>query len=237
MSKRAFIVSGGFGTRLRPYTSVIPKPLLPVGAETLLERQIGSLIDAGVHDITVSLHYLPHLFEGVIEAFSRKRGLQIKLAIESTPMGTFGGVLQACRDSMNTGDERPFLVLNADIVSDIDLPAFHAFGMEGRYEMAIAANNYLCKIPYGVITSEGNNVKHIEEKPNINLSILAGVYFVRPSVTNIAFCADQAIGVDQVLKALIESETPIGVYSHLGEWVDAGTIEDLETAARILANN
>lgn len=237
MSKRALIVSGGFGTRLRPYTSVIPKPLLPVGAETLLERQIGTLVSAGVEDIAVALHYLPHLFEGVIKAFSRRRGISVKLAFEAIPMGTFGSVFQACRESLLRGDNTPLLVLNADIVSDIDLAEFHAFGESANYEMAVAANNYLCKVPYGVITAEDDRVKYIEEKPSLTLPILAGVYFVRPSMTSRCEHLDgKPIGVDDVMRSLIESGTPIGVYRHSGEWIDAGTIEDLETAARILTN-
>jgi NDP-sugar pyrophosphorylase family protein len=237
MPKRAFIVSGGFGTRLRPYTSVIPKPLLPVGTETLLERQIGSLLAAGVQDITVALHYLPHLFEGVIEAFSRRRGISIKLAFESSPLGTFGSVFETCRELHQKGDNRPLLVLNADIVSDIDLAQFHAFGESGSYDMAVAVNNYLCEVPYGVICAEDDKVKHIEEKPCLTFPILAGVYFVRPSLTSKCdHLNGKPIGVDEVMRSLIDGGTPIGVYRHYGEWIDAGTLEDLEKAARIQAN-
>lgn len=238
MLKRAFIVSGGFGVRLRPYTRVIPKPLLPVGTETLLERQIGSLLVAGVQEITVALHYLPHLVEGVIGSFARRRGININIVFESTPMGTFGSVVAACRDSLRMGDNTPLLVLNADIVSDIDLAEFHEFAESGNYDMAVATNDYRYNVPYGVITAEDDRVKDIEEKPALSFPVLAGVYFVRPNMANNCHpLAGKPLGVDEVMKSLIQGGIPIGVYRHYGKWIDAGTIEDLEKAASILTSN
>jgi mannose-1-phosphate guanylyltransferase len=237
--KRALILAGGLGTRLHPFTKVVPKPLLPIGDQTLLERHVAQLAASGYTRIFIAIHYLADLVRGVIESFASRYEMTVKVLHETEPLGTFGSVLSLARLlAREDTDDAPFLVLNADIVSDIDLTEFHRFACVQWTRMVVAVNDYLCNIPYGVVQTEDAMVVGITEKPELRLPILAGLYCVRPSIVDCCpFREGEPVGADRVIASLLERGESIGVFRHSGLWVDTGTFDDLVRAHQLLESS
>jgi NDP-sugar pyrophosphorylase family protein len=230
--KQALVIAGGLGTRLHPFTKVIPKPLLPVGDQTLLERHVAMLSANGYARISIAIHYFADLFRGVIDRLAARHALSIKVLHEPRPLGTFGSALNLCRvlSREQAGDD-PMLVVNADIVSSIDTSAFHAFASSRPGKLVAAVNDYLCSVPYGVVDTDDSTITGIQEKPQFRFPVLAGLYCVRPSIVECCpFPHDAPLGVDTVIQALLARGEPISFFRHSGSWVDAGTLDDLVRA-------
>jgi NDP-sugar pyrophosphorylase family protein len=226
--KRALIVSGGLGTRLHPLTKVIPKPLLPIGNRTLLERHVEALARSGFDEVIIVVRYFNKLFTSVAESFPVKYSQRVRIIGEESPLGTFGSVLNVCRELLDDCDSTPVIVANADVVSDLDLGSFYSYAEQSHHVMAVVVNDYTCTVPYGVVDTDANLLVAVREKPEVRFPVLAGIYAVRPTLaTHVAFDGTRQMGVDQVLTALISSQQSVGVYRHVGRWIDAGTLDDL----------
>lgn len=228
MTKSALIVSGGLGTRLHPFTKVIPKPLMPIGSQTLLERHIENLVQHGFRKIYVAVQYFKEIFEAIVPVFCEKYNIEIEIILEEVPLGTFGSALELCRKREFEGSDLPILVLNADIVSDINYDEFYRNSIAQSRQMVVVINDYECYVPYGVVSEKLGSVLSVREKPKIQFPILSGIYLIAPSISKfVNIEKGSQIGVDIVIDALLKREIPIGIYRHAGHWVDTGTLDDL----------
>jgi NDP-sugar pyrophosphorylase family protein len=225
-------MSGGLGTRLRPLTNVIPKPLLPIGNETMLERQVRALEAHGFEEIYISICYLSALFRAVLGQIGARCRSRLIMREELAPAGSFGSAIQVCRELASVGDDDPVLVINADVFTDIDLgDVYRKFD---RHCMSVVVHSYRYQVPYGVVEIHNDELSAFQEKPTQRLPILAGIYCVRPRVH--AFVPGPSgqlgghVGVDTVIDALLQRGERIGIYRHDGQWIDTGTFEDLARA-------
>ncbi|HEX7167672.1 MAG TPA: nucleotidyltransferase family protein, partial [Acidimicrobiales bacterium] len=134
---RAVVLVGGEGTRLRPLTFTTAKPMLPVVDVPMIERIVGHLARHGITDVVLSMRYRPDEF---VDAFptGTARGVRLSYAVEPEPLDTAGGIAFAARSAGFDGDAEPFLVVNGDILTDIDLGALLAFHHERGAEATIA---------------------------------------------------------------------------------------------------
>jgi NDP-sugar pyrophosphorylase family protein len=224
-------MSGGLGMRLRPLTNVIPKPLLPIGNETMLERQVKALEANGFEEIHIAICYLSTLFRAVLDQIGARCRSRLILREELTPSGSFGSAIQVCRELASAGDDDPMLVINADVFTDIDLgDVYQSFQKIDRHCMSVVVHSYRYQVPYGVVEIQDGELCAIQEKPTQRLPILAGIYCVRPRVHAFVPESPGHIGVDTVIDALLQRGERIGIYRHDGNWIDTGTFEDLARA-------
>ncbi|WP_454726325.1 MULTISPECIES: sugar phosphate nucleotidyltransferase [Cupriavidus] len=230
------IVAGGFGTRLSPFTKVIPKPLMPIGDHSLLERHIRALAKVEARDIYIAIHYCADLFGSIVEALASRYGVHIHLVLEQQPKGTFGSALALCREFIDRGESRPLMVLNGDIASDLDLVNFHGFHVASGADFSVAVNDYIYRVPYGVVESRESRMLGVKEKPAVPFPVLAGYYLMQPSISRLlGSTGDCELGVDKVLSLLLERGSHVSTYQHHGKWIDAGTIEDLHRANELFS--
>jgi NDP-mannose synthase len=221
--RRAVILAGGKGMRLRPYTTILPKPLLPVGDRPILHRVIAMLGEAGFRDITISVGHLAELIM-VFFGDGSKHGLKIDYAIEDMPLGTIGPL----RHIENLGDD--FLVMNGDVLTDLDPNNLWNAHREGGAALTIATHAREVRIDYGVLDRDGGNrITAFREKPRIPYDVSMGVYALNRR------CLDfvppgRHFGFDELVLALLAAGEHVAAFPHEGKWLDLGRPEDYEIA-------
>lgn len=221
---KAVILAGGKGTRLGIISSVIPKPLLPVGTKPILEIIIERLRDHGFTDIILNTGYKAE----IIEAYFRDgNGLNVNITYyqEDKPMGTAAPVKLV---EHLLGDQ-PFITMNGDLLTDMDFRAMYQMHLDKSAELTVAVTSYSYKVPYGVINMQGNFIKSIDEKPELKFLINAGIYVVSPSALDI-IPQNTFFNMTDLIQTLIDQNRKVETYYIDGEWQDIGTIEAYEKA-------
>src|ERR1051326_6067044 len=148
---KAVILAGGLGTRLRPFTEVLPKPLLPVGDKSILEHQIVSLRAAGVTDVWVATNYKSDLIQAYLGDGS-KYGLRVHISRESVPLGT-AGPLRLIASEL----QEPFVVMNGDILTKLDFRALYEFGCGSDSELTVGTKIIITPFRFGNVTVDHQN--------------------------------------------------------------------------------
>ena len=223
-SKHAIIMAGGKGTRLAPYTTVLPKPLMPIEDQPILEVVIRQLRHFGFERVTISVGHLAEL----IMAFfgdGRRFGVEIDYAIEDTPQGTVGALRH-----MELPDA-PFLVMNGDILTDLDYEALYEEHLAHDALLTIAGFRKHVDISLGVLDYGGDQVlTGFREKPRMFFDVSMGIYIMSPEILSV-FPADGPYGFDGLVKDLMEARKPPRIFPFEGMWLDIGRREDYEGAA------
>jgi NDP-sugar pyrophosphorylase family protein len=228
---KAVVLAGGEGTRLAPYTRVLPKPLLPIGDRPILEIIVGQLRDAGLEEIVLATGYL----HGLIEAYfgdGSAFGVSITYAREDAPLGTAGPLATI------DGLDDTFLLMNGDVLSDLPLRDLLAAHRASGAVATIASHVEDVEIDFGVLRlgrGEGpvRAIESIDEKPRYVLDVSMGVYVFEPPV--LAFVeAGRKIDFPDLIAALIGAGEPVNAYKHAGSWVDVGRIHHLEEVAQAM---
>lgn len=221
---KALFLAGGFGTRLKPITDNLPKPMVPIMGKPLLERNIENLKRHGVNEIVLSTCYKPHMIEDYFGDGS-KLGVKISYITEDKPLGTAGAIRNAGSFFSDT-----FLVFNADILSDIDISDMIRFHREKGAQATIAVTRVADPSAYGVIEHDGDGfVTAFKEKPRpgettSNL-INAGVYIFEPEILD-EIPAGRAVSVErETYPLLLRKGYRIAVYDRCSYWMDLGTPE------------
>ncbi len=223
---KAVILAGGLGTRLKPFTDIIPKPMLPFGDKSLLEIQIELLRRHGVSEIFLALNYKADYIRSYFGDGTRL-GVRVHYSIESKPLGT-AGPLSLLRDLL----DGPFFVMNGDILTQADLSAVEQFSAnEPMATMTIVTKIITTPFRFGRIIAEGDVVKSIEEKPDLSLEVLAGIYRMTPRVFDY-IPPDSYYGVDRLIQDLLHQGERVVKYRLNEYWVDIGMVEDYEHARK-----
>ena len=219
---KAVILAGGEGTRLRPLSYVIPKPLLPVGTKPILEIIIERLRDHNFTDIILNTGYKAEL----IEAYFRDgNGLNVNITYcqESTSRGTAGPVKLV----EHLLEDQPFITMNGDLLTGLDFGKMYQTHLDKSAELTIATTSYVHKVPYGVIDIQDGIITSIIEKPDLKFLINAGVYVVSPSALDIV-PIETFYNMTDLIQALIDQNRKVETYYIEGEWQDLGTMEVYE---------
>jgi NDP-sugar pyrophosphorylase family protein len=226
---RAVVLAGGKGTRLLPYTTVLPKPLLPVGDRPILERVLCRLGAAGFRDITISVGHLAELIQAVCGNGARW-GLQLDYAIEDEPLGTIGP-LAFIRD---LGEN--FLVMNGDVLTDLDPAAPWREHLAGGAALTIATYRRQVNVDFGVLRYDASRrIGRFEEKPTFPYDVSMGIYILNRRCLNYV-PKGQPFGFDQLVLALLAAGESVRAFPHDGQWLDLGRPEDYERANRDVAD-
>src|SRR5262245_18561550 len=220
---KTVILAGGRGTRLAPYTSILPKPLMPVGDRAILEIVLGQLESSGVPKVTLSVGYLSHLIRAVLNGHWEKR-LDIEYVQEDEPLGT-----AAPLKLVNGLDDR-FIAMNGDVLTELDLRNLvHEHWRRGSM-LTISTHERRVKIDYGIIhRDEANRSIAFEEKPEIPAHVSMGIYVMEPEV--LEFVSDERMDFPELVQALLDAGQPVSSYPYDGLWFDLGRHDDFQEAA------
>lgn len=219
---QAVVMAGGYGTRLRPLTTDLPKPMLPLGDRPLLEHMIEQLAHAGIRHLNLTTHYKgaaisDHFGDG--SGF----GVDIQYVQEDQPLGTAGALRM-----VQTGTE-PLLVINGDVLTGLDFRLMLDFHKESCADMTIAVRHYELTVPYGVIETEGIQVKGISEKPDITKLISAGIYLLSPKVCSY-IPKDGAYDMPDLINQIVENHLRVVSFPVHEYWLDIGQASDYSQA-------
>lgn len=222
--KKAFILAGGKGTRMRPFTYEIPKPMIPVKGKPLVQHTIELNRKYDIREIYLSIGYLG---DKIKEYFGNgsKYGVNITYVEEKEEMGTAGG-LSLARDQL----KEPFLMFNGDVLSNIDLADFISFHREHKALATIALTPVEDPSRFGVAKLKGNSILEFIEKPRKGEEpsklINAGVYLIEPEVLDYVPKGYAMMEKDVFPK--LAKEGKLFGYSFTGQWFDTGTVEAYE---------
>lgn len=168
---KAVILAGGLGTRLKPFTEVIPKPLLPIGEKTLLEIQIEHLKKYGFDEIYLALNYKADYVKSYLEN-EKKYGVKLYYSIENKKLGTCGPIT-LLKDKLT----EPFLLINGDILTKANFKDIYKFALKFEESpLTIVTKIITTPFRFGSIETNGNYITKVTEKPDLNFEILAGIY-------------------------------------------------------------
>ncbi len=220
---RAVVLVGGEGTRLRPLTETIPKPLLPLMDRASLDHVLDHLARHGVHEVVLSSSYLESTFHAFIE--DRHGDPSIAWITETEPLGTGGAIVNA-RSSLD--DDEPFFALNGDILTDLDLTAMLAFHRERGAVATIALTRVDDARPFGLVPTEPDGrVIEFREKPADLMpgDINAGTYVLEPSALR-SWPVGENISIErQIFPSLVAGGQPLYGFLSDAYWLDLGTPE------------
>ena len=216
---KAVIQCGGKGTRLRPHTSILPKPLMPIGARPVLELVLKWLRRNGIREVYVTTGYLGHLIRSVC-GDGNQWNMSIKYTQEMEPLGTIGP-LSLLRDQLNES----FLVLNGDVLTDLNLNQFVSGHRRRNSKLTIATAIRPTKMDFGVIDETEGRVTAFREKPELSHLVSMGIYCMDPSVLE-RIPSGVPFGFDDLMFQMIDDEVPVNVFKHNGLCLDIGRVED-----------
>ena len=226
---KAVILAGGLGTRLKPFTEVIPKPLLPIGEKAVLEIQIEHLRNHGVTEVYLATNYKSNYIENFFGDGSRY-GVKLTISREEKRLGT-AGPLKLLEDRLT----EPFIVMNGDILTNVNFGVIHRFSEEQDSLLTITVKKMIMPYAFGNIFFDGDRVTGIEEKPNIVTHALAGIYVMKPGI--FAHIPDDYYGMDQLILKLLSEHLPVAKYEIKDYCLDTGRVDDYELAQQDFQKN
>ena len=224
---KAVILAGGLGSRLKPFTEIIPKPLLPIGEKSVMEVQILRLKKHGFRTIYVATNYMADYVQAFLGDGS-KFDLTIKCSREEKPLGTCGP-LSLLKEEL----QEPFVVMNGDILTKLDFEKLYRFGIKQQADLTVATKVISTPFRFGnVQVDENEYIVAVDEKPALNFEVLAGIYFMKPSVFQM-IPKNQYYGMDNLIKDMLEESKPISRYQISEYWLDIGQVEDYSKAKSV----
>jgi NDP-sugar pyrophosphorylase family protein len=223
---KAVILAGGKGTRLAPYTTILPKPLVPIGDMPILEILLRQMKRAGIDHVILTVGHLAELLQAFFQE-GQRFGLKIEYSIENSPLGTAGPLSLICSQLADT-----FLVSNGDVLTTLDIRELIDAHCRSGAVATIASHARKVKIDLGVLQFNGSDdVTDYIEKPTYDFCVSMGIYIFEPRVLEYIPYNQYLDFPDLVLKLISAKEKVIG-YRFDGYWQDLGRVEDYEQAVQ-----
>jgi len=223
MSKRAVILAGGLGTRLRPYTVVLPKPLMPIGPYPILEVIIRQLAFHKFEHVTLAVNHQADIIRAFFNDGS-KWGIHIDYSLETVPLSTIAP-LKLIKDLPDN-----FILMNGDILTDLNFTKLYDDHVENHRLFTISAAERKHLVDYGVLKSNSEGeLTGFEEKPSLNYLVSMGVYAVNKAALD-HVPEDRKYGFDNLMTDLLAMKRPVHVVPYRGYWLDIGRVDDYATA-------
>jgi len=218
MSKRAVVLAGGKGSRLRPYTVVLPKPLMPIGEYPILEVILRQLAAQGFDRVTLAVSHQAEIVRAFCGDGSRW-GLRIDYSLETVPLSTIA--------PLRLIDDLPenFLLMNGDVLTDLPMGRLYDEHVSQKRRFTIAASERTHIVDYGVLHARDNHLTGFEEKPKLQYLVSMGVYIVSRSVLD-QVPAGEKYGFDDLMLAMLARAESVYVERYTGYWLDIGRVDD-----------
>jgi NDP-mannose synthase len=229
---QALVLAGGKGTRLYPYTTILPKPLMPVGDYPILEILLRQLKGAGITEVILAVGYLSHLIEAFFQDGSRL-GLKITYSLEDQPLGTAGPISLAL-DRL----EEDFLILNGDLLTTMRFGNLIQHHKERQAAATIGMYQRDVKIDFGVIdTDEQGRLTKYTEKPVYHFDVSMGVNVLNKPMILPYLKPDQYLDIPDLMMQLSQDGHPVHCYREPCYWLDIGRVDDYQVAvSKFVAN-
>lgn len=213
------IMAGGLGTRFKDLTKEIPKPMLKIGQDPILQHIINNFKQYGYNKIILSVNYKAEIIENYFQD-GVAYGVKINYIKESKKLGTAGGISHA-KSFINT----PFFVINGDIFTNLNVENMMNFHIENKFDITVGTRRHSFQIPYGVIQTEQIEIKEIKEKPIIDYLINAGVYCLNPEIIDF-IPENEYFEITDLIDQCIKKGLKVGSYEINEYWMDIGRLED-----------
>jgi len=222
------IMAGGKGTRLEPFTHIMPKPLIPIGNKPIIEVIMDRFAEFGINEFYISLNYKANMIKAYFE--ERPLSSSINYIIEDIPLGT-AGALKKLKDIIHS----TFIVSNCDIIVKSDYKKIIDFHKDGKYDLTLVASMHHYTIPYGVCYVEnGGDLKEISEKPEYDYLINTGMYVLEPDVIDY-IPENKFYHITHLIEDLKKNKRRVGVYPvYEKSWIDVGQWEEYRNAIKYL---
>jgi NDP-mannose synthase len=221
---RAVILAGGKGTRLRPYTTLVPKPLVPLGGQySILEVVLMQLAQAGFDHVTLAVNHLSQLIMAYFGDGSRWN-LKLDYSLEEVPLSTIG--------PLTLIDDLPenFLVMNGDILCDLDYRAFYEQHLKDLSDVSVSVYRRQVKVDFGVLKyGKDLLLEEFQEKPTYDFDVSMGIYCIRKRVID-RLGRGESYGFDALMLDSLKTGMPVRVRPFSGYWLDIGRPDDYEYA-------
>lgn len=215
------IMAGGKGTRLRPLTNVLPKPLIPIGEQTMMEDIMDRFEECGCHNFYVSVNYMADFMRHYFDNFSKHK-YNIEYFQEDKPLGTAGS-LHLLKGKVND----TFFVSNCDSILDEDYGEILRYHRENRNEITVVSVMKSIYIPYGTLQTGTNGLlASIQEKPELTFQINTGMYILEPHLLK-EIPSDRVYHITYLIDKLVKEGRHVGVYPvNEGSWTDIGNWDE-----------
>ena len=225
---QALILAGGKGTRLRPYTHVLPKPLMPIGDYPILEIILRQLKRAGVKEIILAVGYMSNLFQSFFGNGGRY-GLQINYSFEESALGTAGPI-----GLVLDGLEKDFLVMNGDLLTSLNYKNLYDFHLEMKSAATIGLYRKEVKIDLGVIESDADSrlIRYIE-KPSYSFDASMGVNVMNKEIIGGFITPGEYLDIPELMIRLCSDGYPVYCYRENCYWLDIGRLDDYQVATEL----
>ena len=225
---QALILAGGRGTRLHPYTTVLPKPLMPVGDYPILEIILRQLKGAGITDVILAVGYLSQLLQAFFQKGERL-GLNISYSFEERALGTAGPIALAM-DQL----EDDFLVMNGDLMTTLKYQNIMAFHQDKGAAATLGIYQRDVKVDFGVLETDaqGKLVRYVE-KPTYHFDVSMGVNVLNKNAIQSYLKIGEYLDIPDLMRKLCQDGYPVHCYRESCYWLDIGRMDDYRTATEI----
>jgi NDP-sugar pyrophosphorylase family protein len=221
-------MAGGIGSRLDPFTKVLPKPLVPVSGKPIIDHIIESFNMIGCSEFYLTTNYKKNILKAYFE--DTQRSYKVNFVDENSPLGTAGSL-----KLLQGKFKNPFFVSNCDIIVKINYKSFYDFHIQGKYDITLVASTKEYIIPYGTCELNKNGyLSKINEKPKYNFLVNAGLYIINPeTIKNIP--NNKFYHITHLIESLIKKNKRVGVFPvDEDEWIDVGEWAEYKKAIKRL---
>jgi dTDP-glucose pyrophosphorylase len=225
-----FIMAGGFGTRLKPLTDNIPKPMLNVGNRPVLETIIHEFKKQGFWNFYISTHHLPEKIQEYFED-GKKMGVSIKYVHENKPLGTAGALSLLPDDAK----KNPLILMNGDLLTKVNFKKILDFHEKNNCSATLCVRQYDLEVPFGVVDCDESIVKKIIEKPIHKFFINAGIYVLSSDIVE-SVKKDQLLDMPTLLNREIGNKRKVSNFPVHEYWLDIGRMDQFNQAQKDIQN-
>lgn len=225
---RAILMAGGKGERLRPLTLTTPKPLLNICGKPIIDYNIEALAACGITDINVTTNYLAEQLHSHFS--SPVAGVNVRCVREPAPLGTIGSAALVPKSDIATT-----LIMNSDLLTNISFEDMYLHHISHHADITIASIPYTVSIPFAIFSTEGQNVRALEEKPTYTYQANAGIYLIRTSLLDSIAEGERVDAPDFVEKAIADG-CKVTFFPINGTWIDIGSPSDFRQAEQLMTH-
>ena len=216
------IMAGGKGTRLEPFTHILPKPLIPIKKKPVIEHIIKNYENYGIRKFWISINYKSEIIKAYFKEL--KHTFRIKYITENKPLGTIGSL-----SKINTTIAKNFFITNCDTISNVNLDLMHQFHIKNNYDLTIFASSKTHQVPYGICLSKKNgDLVKIQEKPKYNFLVNVGIYLAKNTILDY-IPKNKKFHFTDLVKELKKNNKKIGLYTEKkNNWLDVGQSDEFK---------
>ncbi len=223
--EKVVIMAGGKGTRLDPFTKILPKPMIPLGDKPIIEVIIDGFNRQGFFSFLLSVGYKAEIIRFYFAEYNN-RPYEVKFVQEEKPLGT-AGALGLLRDRL----DKTFIVSNSDIVVELDYNHLLEYHREKKNCFTIVGALRKFSVPYGVLKTEGDVLEGVDEKPELHFLVNTGLYVLEPEALSLV-SGEKFLDMTELMVLAKENNFKVGVYPHHGQWFDVGQWEEYRETVR-----